>query len=87
MAKGFKLKLNRANIRDHVLKGDRTLEYLVEVGQGVADRAAASSQGGEFESKAGEGGKDRARAFVRATNFEGMLAESNDKALTKAVSR
>lgn len=85
MAKGFRLKLNRANVGKHILKGDGTAALLLETGRQIAQDASADVGEGAFECVMGEGGKARAHAFVQATTYEAGCAEAVDKALTKAV--
>jgi len=87
MAAPIKVKLNQKNIGEAVLKGPGTDAYLMQVAQGIADKAnsmAGTPDG--FEAVMGESGKARHRAFVRAVTYEAQSAQATDKVLERAMS-
>lgn len=76
--RNFRLRLNRSGVRE-ILRSESVRADLLARAERIA---AAAGDGFVAESSVGA---TRARASVRTDTSEARLAESNDRALTRAI--
>lgn len=84
----MRIEFNSAGFRE-ILLSDGVKTLVEETANGIRDRANSNnSRGGEgFESRSMVGGYGGGRwiAFVSTTDKDSMIAEAEDKALSRAV--
>jgi len=88
MSSQMRIEFNSAGFRE-ILLSDGVKTLVEETANGIRDRANANNtRGGEgFESHSMVGGYGGGRwvAFVSTTDRDSMIAEAEDKALSRAV--
>lgn len=78
MAKKIRIVMNSAGV-DALLKSSEVQDDLERRARAIAD---AAGEGMEVDVRVGQ---TRARASVRTATYEAMLAEAQDKVLTRAL--
>lgn len=81
-----RIEFNSEGFRQ-ILLSEGTKQLVEQTADGIRDRANASYGGDGFESNVivGNYGGGRYIGFVKATDKGSMIAESEDKALTGAI--